>query len=51
MFTKFYVPGYGWCTALDIGGLVKGYHVDLFYPNEVGDPGWGKQTVDIYIVD
>jgi uncharacterized protein YabE (DUF348 family)/3D (Asp-Asp-Asp) domain-containing protein len=49
--TRFYVPGYGWCTALDTGALVIGHHIDIFFPNEVGDPGWGEQYIDIYIVD
>jgi uncharacterized protein YabE (DUF348 family)/3D (Asp-Asp-Asp) domain-containing protein len=51
LYTRFYVPGYGWCTALDTGPGVKGPHIDIFFPNEVGDPGWGVQQVDIYIVD
>lgn len=51
LYTRFYVPGYGWCTALDTGGGVRGAHIDLFFPNEVGDPGWGVQYLDVYIVD
>ncbi|MCA9823743.1 MAG: G5 domain-containing protein, partial [Dehalococcoidia bacterium] len=51
MYTRFYVPGYGWCTALDTGGGIQGAHIDLFFPNEIGDPGWGVQYLDIYIVD
>jgi len=49
--TRFYVPGYGWCTALDTGPGVRGNHIDIFFPNEVGDPGWGVQYLDIYIVE
>jgi uncharacterized protein YabE (DUF348 family) len=51
MYTRFYVPGYGFCTALDTGGLIVGNIVDLGYPDSHGDPGWGRQTVDIYILD
>jgi uncharacterized protein YabE (DUF348 family)/3D (Asp-Asp-Asp) domain-containing protein len=50
-YTRFYVPGYGWCEALDTGSGVTGNHIDLFFPDEVGDPGWGAKTVEIYIVD
>jgi 3D (Asp-Asp-Asp) domain-containing protein len=49
--TRFYVPDYGTCVAADTGGLVKGNHVDLGFPESVGDPGWGSQAVDIYILD
>ncbi|MCK9518191.1 MAG: ubiquitin-like domain-containing protein, partial [Dehalococcoidia bacterium] len=49
--TRFYVPDYGTCLAADTGGLVKGNHVDLGFPESVGDPGWGSQVVDIYILD
>ncbi|MFN0094558.1 MAG: ubiquitin-like domain-containing protein [Dehalococcoidia bacterium] len=49
--SRFYVPGYGMCYAADIGGGVKGFHVDLGYPESAGDPGWGVQYLDIYIID
>jgi len=49
--TRFYVPDYGVCLAADTGGGVKGYHVDLGFPESVGDPGWGSKIVDIYILD
>jgi 3D (Asp-Asp-Asp) domain-containing protein len=48
--TKFYVPGYGMCLAADTGGLIKGQHIDLGFPEAIGDPGWGARTVDIYII-
>ncbi len=49
--TWMYIPGYGLCLAADVGGGVKGYHVDLGFPESVGDPGWGKRTVEIYILE
>lgn len=49
--TRFYVPDYGMCIAADIGGGVKGNHVDLGFPESAGDPGWGAPTIDIYILD
>lgn len=49
--TRFYVPDYGVCLAADTGGAVKGYHVDLGFPESAGDPGWGSRVVDIYILD
>jgi uncharacterized protein YabE (DUF348 family)/3D (Asp-Asp-Asp) domain-containing protein len=49
--TRFYVDGYGPCVAADTGGMIKGNIIDLGYPESVGDPGWGKHPVDIYILD
>ena len=49
--TRFYVEGYGNCLAADTGGLIKGNVIDLGYPESVGDPGWGKRAVEIYILD
>ncbi len=49
--TRFYVEGYGNCVAADTGGLIKGNIIDLGYPESVGDPGWGKRAVEVYILD
>ncbi len=49
--TRFYVPGYGTCLAADTGGLVKGNHVDLGFPEEAGQNPWNTQNLDIYILE
>jgi uncharacterized protein YabE (DUF348 family)/3D (Asp-Asp-Asp) domain-containing protein len=49
--TRFFVPGYGQCLAADVGGGVRGNHIDLGFPEEIGDPGWGNRIIDIYILD
>ena len=49
--TRFYVPNYGICLAADTGGLVKGNHVDLGFPEEAGPNPWNTQNLDIYILD
>jgi len=51
MGTHFYVPGYGDCVAGDTGSAIIGNVIDLGFPDSVGDPGWGSQMVDIYIID
>lgn len=51
MGTRFYVPDYGMCVAADTGGAIKGAIIDLGFPESVGDPGWGRRVVDIYIVE
>ncbi len=47
--TRMFIPGYGYAVAADTGGAVKGYIVDLGYPDGVTidwTPGW----LDIYIL-
>lgn len=46
-----YVPGYGTCIAADIGGGVKGWHIDLGFPESAGSNPWGTKTLDIYIIE
>lgn len=50
MYTHFYVPGYGKCQALDVGGAIKGEKIDLAYEDASTAP-WGAQYVDIYLMD
>lgn len=50
MGSHFYVPGYGLCSALDIGGAIKGQKVDLGFP-DVSRGWWSARFTDIYLVD
>lgn len=50
MYTHFYVPGYGKCQALDVGGLIKGNKIDLAYEDAKIAP-WGAEYVTIYLMD
>ncbi len=50
MGTLMYIPGYGTCLAADIGGGVRGWHVDLGFPESAVNP-WGAEYVDIYIIE
>lgn len=50
MYTHFYVPGYGKCQALDVGGLIKGNRIDLAYEDAYSAP-WGAEYVTIYLMD
>lgn len=50
MGTMMYIPGYGTCLAADVGGGVRGWHVDLGFPESAANP-WGATYVDIYILD
>lgn len=50
MGTLMYIPGYGTCLAADVGGGVRGWHVDLGFPESAVNP-WGAEYVDIYIIE
>lgn len=50
MYTHFYVPGYGKCQALDVGGAIKGNKIDLAFV-KASEASWGSQYVDIYLMD
>lgn len=49
--TQMYVPGYGYGTALDTGGGIKGMKIDLGFYDYNQDPfGWNTGYTDIYIL-
>jgi uncharacterized protein YabE (DUF348 family) len=47
LHTRMYVPGYGLGAAEDIGGKIKGLHIDVCYD----DADWGKNLWDTHYVD
>lgn len=49
--TRFVVPGYGLCVAADVGGGIKGWKIDLGFPESAGPNPWRTGNVDIYILD
>lgn len=55
MWTEIFVPGYGLCRALDVGGTIKGNKIDVgFYDLHAQSPivGWkGSHFTDIYLLD
>lgn len=48
---KLYIPGYGYGIAADVGGAIKGNHVDLGFNSRGGAFAWGKRQVKLTIVD
>ena len=48
--TKLFVDGYGYAIAEDVGGAIKGNHIDLYFDssNEMWD--WGSRSVNVYIL-
>jgi len=55
LYTTIYVPGYGICKALDVGGAIKGNKIDVgFYDlhAQSAEVGWrGSHFTDIYLMD
>lgn len=48
--TELYVEGYGYCTAEDTGGKIKGNRIDIFLDTEAECVDWGVRTVTVYIL-
>jgi len=46
--TRFYVPGYGYCLAADIGSWIKGDIADVWLPGTQAD-AWGVQVRQIVV--
>jgi 3D (Asp-Asp-Asp) domain-containing protein len=45
--TVIHVPGYGWGRVEDIGGAIKGYHLDLYFTTHTEAREWGVQRREI----
>lgn len=48
--TKVYVEGYGFATAEDTGGNIKGETIDVYLNSESASNRWGVRYVTIYIL-
>jgi 3D (Asp-Asp-Asp) domain-containing protein len=49
--SRLYIDGYGYGTALDVGGAIKGDRIDLFFPSEAECRRWGVRWVRVYILE
>lgn len=49
--TELYVEGYGYATALDVGGSISGNRIDLFFESYNEAMSWGIRRVKVYIID
>jgi 3D (Asp-Asp-Asp) domain-containing protein len=46
-----YVPGYGFGAAEDIGGAIKGMHIDVCFDDADWGKGlWSTRYVDVYLL-
>lgn len=48
--SKIHIPGYGWGTALDTGGAMRGKVIDIWMPTYSQCMSWGRRTVTITVV-
>lgn len=51
MGTRLYIEGYGFATAADTGGAIKGDRIDVFLEEYGQCKSWGRRTVKVYILD
>lgn len=49
--SKVHVEGYGYATAGDTGGAIKGNKIDVFIPNYDDAVKYGRQQVKVEIID
>lgn len=49
--SRVYVEGYGFATAEDTGGAIKGNIIDVFLETEHACRSWGRKQVKIYMLD
>ncbi len=45
--TKLFVPGYGTGTVEDVGGSIKGKHIDVWFPTHEQAREWGNRQLPV----
>ena len=48
--TRIYVPGYGLGRVEDVGGAIKGDHLDLWFPTHEEARRWGSRRLTARII-
>lgn len=51
LYTKMYIPGYGFGLAADTGGYIIGNRIDLFYDDYNAAIQFGRRDIEIYILE
>ena len=47
--TKMHIPGYGTGTVQDIGGSIKGAHIDIWFPSHGEAVVWGARRIKVKV--
>ncbi|WP_044895806.1 ubiquitin-like domain-containing protein [Bacillus alveayuensis] len=48
--SKVYVEGYGYAIAADTGSSIRGYKIDVFFPEQSSAFRWGRKRVKVKII-
>lgn len=48
--SRIYIPGYGWGTALDTGGSIRGNKIDIWMPTYNQCMQWGNRSITVTVV-
>jgi len=48
--THLRVPGYGSGTVEDVGGSVKGRHIDIWFPTHAEARAWGSKWLKVQVI-
>lgn len=48
--TRMYIENYGFATAIDCGGAIKGNRIDVFLESDKACKKWGVKKVKVYIL-
>jgi len=48
-YSRMWVEGYGWGSALDTGGAIVGNRVDLYFDTEAEALAWGVRNIIVYV--
>lgn len=49
--SRLYIEGYGYATAWDTGGAVRGNRIDLFMEDRAQCMKWGVRNVKLYVLE
>ncbi len=49
--TRLYIDGYGYATAMDTGGSIKGNRIDVFLESLSSARSWGIKRVKVYVLE
>jgi 3D (Asp-Asp-Asp) domain-containing protein len=50
MGSKIHIPGYGWGVAADVGGAIKGRHIDVCLTSRGSVGRWGRKKLSITVI-
>ena len=47
--TRIWIPGYGVGIVQDVGGSIKGAHIDIWFPSHVEALAWGARKLKVKV--